>query len=337
MNGIKHWQKDDLLALALDRAEKLNALNEAMVTEITRLITQTQASEVLLYGASERAFCAGGDVAAVATRSRELPASFFAREYEADLALWQCKARLTTIGHGVVMGGGLGLFAPGQRRVVSETTVAAMPEITIGFFPDVGAHFFLPKYLASDVAYFMAVTGARLNGREMLELGLATHFIENRLLAPLQKQNFEVGDWDQLSSECQVQTHFKVLENRFKTFKREIAEFLGRADLEQMDLYAQEYLDLGLNNWFAATMETFLAGSPVSKYVTQKLFRTPLKTDPKKALELDLKLAHWFDHHPDFKEGVRALLVDKDKNPKWAKLTSEIKKQIDELIPMDSK
>lgn len=335
MNGIKHWQKDDFLAIALDRAEKLNALNEEMVTEITRLITHSQASEVQLYGASERAFCAGGDVAAVATRSREVPATFFSSEYAADLSLWQCDARLTTIGHGVVMGGGLGLFAPGQRRVVSETTVAAMPEITIGFFPDVAAHYFLPKYLPPELAYFMALTGARLNGREMFELGLATHFVENRFLTPLRSQAISAEQLDQLSKECQVQTHFKVLENRFKTFKGEIAEFLNHSELEQMDLHAQNYLELGLKNWFATTMETFLTGSPVSKYVTQKLFRIPLKTDAKKALELDLKLAHWFDHHPDFKEGVRALLVDKDKNPKWAKLTSEIKKQIDELIPMD--
>lgn len=331
MKAVLAKKIDDHLHIGLNRPEKLGALNENMVLELKALLKASTASEVVLYGQSERAFCAGGDVASVVNRAGGEP-TFFAHEYAADLALWSFKGRLTTIGHGIVMGGGMGLFAPGHCRVVSETTVSAMPEITIGFFPDVGAHYFLRKFMGDEHARFVALTGARLNGKEMLESGLATHFIENRFLKTMLDKKIGIDEIDRLSLECRVQTHFRSLENRLLIYNKEINAFNLLPTIEEKDEYARKYMQENGSGWFYQTMEIYLAGSPTSKYLTQKLFERSPSKSPKEALDLDLKIAHWLDRGPDFKEGVRALLIDKDKNPSWQILTNDLKKEIDHLL-----
>lgn len=331
MKAILVKKVDDHLFIGLNRPEKLGALNEEMVLELKKLVIEEDRGQIVLYGHSDRAFCAGGDVASVVARKSGEP-TFFANEYAADLALWNFAGQLITIGHGVVMGGGLGLFAPGHLRVVSETTLSAMPEITIGFFPDVGAHYFLRKFMGDELARFMTITAARLNGREMIESGLATHFIENRYLKELTTEKVSVAQIEKLSTECQQQTHFRSLENRLQTFRREITAFNQLSTIEEKDIYAQKYIEENENGWFFQTMEIYLAGSPVSKYLTQKLFERSPSKNAKEALELDLKIALWLDRCSDFKEGVRALLIDKDKNPAWQTLTNDLKKEIDQLI-----
>lgn len=332
MKTIETQQKSGHTLIGLRRPNKLNALNEEMVIALRQSIESASSAPLILYGESERAFCAGGDVAAVVSGNPESEPTFFRAEYAADLSLWRVRERLTTLGHGIVMGGGLGLFSAGKVRVVSETTLAAMPEVTIGFFPDVASHYFLRLYAGDDVAKFMALTGARLNAREMIEHKLATHFLHNSALLKVREAPELLLELDQMHSEFKEQAHYKCLENNFESCASQIKEFLSLGSVEEMNQWARAYLAQNEKGWLVQTMETFIHGSDLSKYLSLKLFERKPSPSPESAFELDLKIAHWLYRAPDFKEGVRALLVDKDKNPAWCKLTADYEQQIDELL-----
>lgn len=332
MNTIKTLEKSGHNLIGLSRSAKLNALNEEMVVALRGAVKSCESGPVILYSECERAFCAGGDVAAVVSRDPSVSPSFFGAEYETDLSLWNISDRLITLGHGIVMGGGLGLFSAGKVRVATETSLAAMPEVTIGFFPDVASHYFLRSYCGDQVALFMALTGARLNAREMIETGLATHFVETSAVSKILETPELILEMDQMSSEFKEQTHYKSLENRLSSFEKEIETFLGLQSVEAMNEWASGYLESHQKGWMAESLKTFTHGSDLSKYLSLKLFKRKLSANPKEAFELDLKIAHWLYRAPDFKEGVRALLVDKDKNPRWSALTSDYKNQIDELL-----
>ncbi len=332
MNSIKTQEKNGYTLIGLARAQKLNALNEEMVVGLRESVLAARNGPVILYGDCERAFCAGGDVAAVVSGGPDVEPTFFAQEYQADLSLWGISDRLSTLGHGVVMGGGLGLFASARQRIVSETTLAAMPEVTIGFFPDVASHYFLRLYAGDEVALFMALTGARLNAKELIETKIATHFLHNTMMKQLQERPELLLELDQMSAEYKGQTHYKSLDNNLGRYKKEIREFLSLASIEKMNEWARDYLTSNEKGWLVQCMKIFIEGSDLSKYLSLKLFTRPRSNSADEAFELDLRIAQWLYRAPDFREGVRALLVDKDKNPKWSELTSEYKDQIDELL-----
>jgi len=184
-----------LRVVDLNRPKVLNALNREMVSTLLPLVmnwSQSDHSEVKLVvvrGTGGRAFCAGGDIrflhdCAVGARgaTRALAHNFFSEEYTLNNALGSSTVPFVSFLDGIVMGGGVGLSVHGRFRIATENTLFAMPETGIGFFPDVGGSYFLPRLSLAGLGTYLGLTGARLKGRDAFAAGIATHFISSSRL-----------------------------------------------------------------------------------------------------------------------------------------------------------
>ena len=189
-----------LMALVLNRPRVLNTLNREMIRLLTLGLEEAQAASdvrlVLISGAGERGFCAGGDLKeltrAVQDGEVHLADQFFREEYALDLMIHQCPKPVVVLAQGITMGGGLGLAAGADLVVATETTRMAMPETRIGFFPDVGGTGWLFTKCPRGYPEYLALTGYELEGAECVRLGLATHLVDQARLPELRQA---LNDW----------------------------------------------------------------------------------------------------------------------------------------------
>ncbi|XP_074766720.1 3-hydroxyisobutyryl-CoA hydrolase, mitochondrial isoform X3 [Athene noctua] len=179
--------------ITLNRPKVLNALSFPMIQQIyPQIKTWEQDPEIFLIimkGTGGKAFCAGGDIIAISDAGKvgdRLTQDFFREEYILNNAVGTCKKPYVALIDGITMGGGVGLSVHGHFRVATERTLFAMPETAIGLFPDVGGGYFLPR-LPGKIGCFLALTGFRLKGRDVLKAGIATHFVESEKLPALEK------------------------------------------------------------------------------------------------------------------------------------------------------
>lgn len=321
----------------LNTPHNLNALSLPM---IDRLNPQLRAWEqdadvvgVVLDGAGDRAFCAGGDVVAVCHAIRAagsgqaapLAEAFFEREYRLDYQLHTFRKPMLCWGHGFVMGGGIGLLAAGSHRVVTPTTRLAMPEIGIGLFPDVGGSWFLPR-MPGRTGVFLALTGAPLNAADARLAGLADFVLPHESLS---------GVLDAVSAErWQGDSHADGarLSHLLERFERSGADDLPPSNLlahlpQIDDVIGHDLLEdiaprlsalAGSDDvWLARAGAAFTKGSPTSAALSFELQRRARLLSLADVFRLEYQAAVGCSVHHDFAEGVRALLVDKDKNPRW--------------------
>ncbi|XP_067994013.1 3-hydroxyisobutyryl-CoA hydrolase, mitochondrial isoform X5 [Melanerpes formicivorus] len=179
--------------ITLNRPKALNAINISMIRQIyPQIKTWEQDPEtclIIIKGTGEKAFCAGGDVRAIRDAGKvgdRLAQDFFKEEYALNNAVGTCKKPYVALIDGITMGGGVGVSVHGHFRVATEKTLFAMPETAIGLFPDVGGGYFLPR-LSGRIGYYLALTGSRLKGRDVLKAGIATHFVDSEKLPALEK------------------------------------------------------------------------------------------------------------------------------------------------------
>ncbi|XP_075612294.1 3-hydroxyisobutyryl-CoA hydrolase, mitochondrial isoform X5 [Balearica regulorum gibbericeps] len=179
--------------ITLNRPKALNALNLSMIQQIyPQIKTWEQDPEtflIIIKGTGGKAFCAGGDIRAITDAGKvgdRLAQDFFRGEYMLNNAIGTCKKPYVALIDGITMGGGVGLSVHGRFRVATEKTLFAMPETAIGLFPDVGGGYFLPR-LSGKIGYYLALTGFRLKGRDVLKAGIATHFVDSEKLPALEK------------------------------------------------------------------------------------------------------------------------------------------------------
>ncbi|XP_054686638.1 3-hydroxyisobutyryl-CoA hydrolase, mitochondrial isoform X4 [Grus americana] len=179
--------------ITLNRPKALNALNLSMIQQIyPQIKTWEQDPEtflIIIKGTGGKAFCAGGDIRAITDAGKvgdRLAQDFFRGEYMLNNAIGMCKKPYVALIDGITMGGGVGLSVHGHFRVATEKTLFAMPETAIGLFPDVGGGYFLPR-LSGKIGYYLALTGFRLKGRDVLKAGIATHFVDSEKLPALEK------------------------------------------------------------------------------------------------------------------------------------------------------
>jgi len=314
--------------ITLDRPDALNSLTHDMIRDIHAAIRTHEADNnvdvIVLRSSNERSFCAGGDMKvtrlqAIAQEWEELHA-FFEEEYALNLHIGQCAKPYVSLVNGIAMGGGLGLSVHGDALVVSETARLAMPETAIGFFPDVGGTHFLSR-LPFDAGLWLALTGVPVKGAEAVTVGLATHFVHSEnfqilcdaleaqgreaLTSTLETLNDQLPDGvDRVSSNTISDGAFiTTLEQRKAWFASDSQQAMIAA-LEKASESSEDAKRL---------LDRINVVSPYAMALTRKLLIEAKQHDLAACLQLELRAAAEAVRHPDFVEGIRAVLVDKDK------------------------
>lgn len=303
--------------IRLNRPKALHALNEAMCRGVLDALEQWRedphVAVVLVDHAEGRGFCAGGDIRLMAESGAGDGAaarSFFATEYRMNHRLFTYAKATVAFLNGVVMGGGVGIALPCRWRVATENTKFAMPETAIGLFPDVGGGWYLSR-LPGRIGQYLALTGARLSGAECQALGLATHYLP---AAELEEAKARISA-EPLQSEA-ILTELSVEPPAADILQhRERIDRLFASDhLEEV--FAALEADDGA--WAAEQLATVRKRSPLSMKVSLKLLldgaTMPTFEDE---MRQEYAVASHIVQRPDFAEGVRAVIVDKDHAPRW--------------------
>ncbi len=304
--------------ISLNRPRALNALDLGMILAIrTALATwenDPAVEAVVIEGAGDRAFCTGGDIRAIrdAALSGDDAAitAFFTEEYALNLAIARYKKPYIALIDGICMGGGIGLSVHGTMRVVSEAAVLAMPETGIGFFPDVGATFALPR-LRGEIGAYLGLTGARVQGADAVYAGLATHFVPRERFATLAD---EIAADGPAALACAAQP---VPDGKLAGIIDQVRCF-GAGSVGQI----VERLQALSTAWSRETLNMLGHVSPSAVAWTFEALRRGAGLTLEQALRAELSLACRVTQHPDFAEGVRAMLVDKDRAPRWHPATA---------------
>jgi enoyl-CoA hydratase len=322
-DDIRLEQRGGLVVVTLNRPRALNALTMPMCQALDAGLTSWQADPsvhaVLIKGAGERAFCAGGDIrwlyGVLTSEGVAAAVRFYALEYPMNARLHHFAKPYIALLDGITMGGGVGVSVHGSHRVVTERTVFAMPETGIGLFPDVGATYVLSR-LPGGLGLHLGLTGARLGAADCLYAGLGTHHVAADRLGALEDALAEAD----LSSDA-----FAAVDRVLDRFQSRAGESDLRALQERIDhSYVRESLEDVIaalaaepSGWGRSQLEQIGTKSPTSLAVTFRQLRTGATLDFDAAICLEYRLVQRFMAGHDFREGVRALIIDKDNRPRW--------------------
>lgn len=329
---VRAQTRGPLGLLTLDRPRALNALELEMVRALQRHLDAWSADPavqaVVVRGAGERAFCAGGDVRAVAqalaaapaTMPEHLAVAFFREEYALNRTIHHLPKPYVSLVDGVCMGGGLGISVHGSHRVAGERLVLAMPETALGFFPDVGGGWFLPRF-PGEAGTYLGLTGARADTADSLWLGYATHHVPaagfDALVGALADADWGAGAPKAVVDAVLARFHRAAGPSALAGQRDAIDRCFAGARVEDvLEALAREGTP-----WAEATRATLLRMSPTSLKATLHLLRRGRALPYDAVVELEYRLSQSLGARPDFREGVRAVLVDKDNAARWSPAT----------------
>jgi len=314
--------------ITLNRPKALNALNLPMVRTIHPVLKAWNKDDsigcVVIKGAGEKAFCAGGDVKSIAVnRGSDLGKEFFKEEYRLNLEIGQLSKPYVALIHGITMGGGVGLSVHGRYRVATEKTLFAMPETAIGLFPDVGGGYFLPR-LQGKLGLFLALTGNRLKARDLFFSGVATHFVESRELPYLEDELLNLDNPTDENVKELLASYHKKCDDKEATFSlqdklQSIDKLFGGKDMESIF----NALESDGSEWAIKQLELLKKMSPVSIKITHRQCEEGAKLSLADTLKMEYRMSQGCMANDDFYEGIRAVLIDRDHSPKWSPPTIE--------------
>lgn len=314
-------------SVTLNRPKALNALTQPMVLDLDARLKEwaedPSINAVVVRGAARDdgrvPFCAGGDIRLLYGEQddpeRHFATVFYAQEYRLNTLVFRYPKPYVALIDGVVMGGGVGISIHGSHRVMTERALFAMPETGIGLFPDVGATYFLPR-LKGKAGLYLGLTGARIGAADSLYLGLATHVVASDALQAL--------DETLLATDLGGDAHAAI-----DRVLAESAADLGPAPLAAhqaaidrcFDANSVEEIVSNLeaegSDWAEETRATLAQKSPTSLKVTHRQLTEHGERDFEEAMALEYRLAMHCNLGVDFFEGIRAQIVDKDRNPAW--------------------
>jgi enoyl-CoA hydratase len=309
--------------LRLNRPKAIHALTttmcDAMSDALLKWRTDDAVEVVVIDHAEGRGFCAGGDVVMLARSGNEDASEakrFFFAEYRLNHLLFTYDKPTIAVMDGITMGGGVGISLPCTWRVATENTRLAMPETGIGLFPDVGGGWYLSR-LPGRVGQFMALTGARLDGAECRYLNLATHYVEQAGLPDLVERIMKAPARAQgaLGAASTTPPDAKIEQNL-----PQIAKLFASDRLE--DVAAA--LEADESDWAHSELATLRTKSPLSCKVSLRLLTEGVeRADFADEMRAEYALAGRVVRTHDFREGVRALLIDKTGDPQWDPPTPE--------------
>jgi len=322
--------------ITLSVAATLNSLTLEMVDLLQAQLDAWRNDDTIavlfIEGAGEKAFCAGGDVQALHASAVETPGgpcdyaeAFFAREYRMNHAIHTYPKPIICWGHGIVMGGGLGVMAGCSHRVVTEKTRIAMPEVTIALFPDVGGSWFL-NHMPGAAGEFLALTGASINAADAIYTGIADRFISSEYKESVLGQLLAC-DWHAAAEE-----NHALVRHTLRPFAEQSVASLPAGQVEpHMDTInalcdgdsVHEIIDniTALDTadpWLVKARDSLSHGSKLAaRWIHRQLWETR-HASLREVFQAEIQLVTNIVRHPEFAEGVRALLIDKDRQPKWA-------------------
>ena len=318
----------------LNSERTLNSLSVEMVSLLRPQLEAWQLDTsivcVILQGAGEKAFCAGGDVRRVydsiiecgADTPNPYAAEFFENEYRLDYLIHQYQKPFIVWGHGFVMGGGIGLMSGASHRVVTEKSRLAMPEMAIGLFPDVGSTWFLTR-TPGRTGLFLGLTGAHFNAADALFIGLADRYIAHE-----RKEDVIAGLVAAAWTDC-TKTNVGVVSAVLREAEN-LNELPASTVRQHYDIInqltdADTLVEIAHNivsfetedSWMQRAAAGLNNGCPTTAYIVYEQLRRGNKLSLEAVFQMELVVALQCSKHPDFPEGVRALLVDKDGAPQW--------------------
>jgi enoyl-CoA hydratase len=312
--------------ITLNRPRQLNALTAGMVKAIAPQLELWRHDEsvtrILIEGAGGKAFCAGGDIRALYDLGRAgnlAPArAFWREEYTLNHTLKTYPKPIIALIDGIVMGGGVGMSFHGSHRVATEKLMFAMPEVGIGFFPDVGATHMLPR-LPGRMGTYLALTGARIGQADALMLGLATHGVASIALPDLRAALTTDEAVDAMLARfassppaAPLQEHSGVINDAFA--EPTLVEIMAKLG----------HLALGGHLFAAETLETMRAKSPMSQAIALRQMQTGGEMSFAQAMLTEFRVVSRIAEGHDFYEGVRAVIIDKDHTPRWQPASIEL-------------
>jgi len=300
--------------ILLNRPKALNALDLDMIGACTRALVawrdDPHVHAVVIEGAGDRAFCAGGDIRALRdgqlSGDRTGVEAFFRQEYDLNLMISSYPKPYIALIDGICMGGGIGLSVHAPYRVATEHAVFAMPETAIGFFPDIGATFFLPR-LPGQLGTYYGLTGLRVTGADAVHCGFGTHFVSRARLPILSAALAEYGV-AALARIVEPLPPFSLADHAASIdacfAARSVPEIVRQLEIETAE-------------WAVAATKALRTVSPTAlSFTLEALHRGADLTLPD-SLDAEFRLTRTTMAYPDFAEGVRAMVVDKDRKPKW--------------------
>ncbi len=337
-------QKGQLGVITLNRPKALNALTHEMALALDAKLQDwqgdTSIAAVLIKGAGEKAFCAGGDVVKLYNEGKaggHYPRHFYHDEYVCNARVKHFTKPYIALIDGIVMGGGVGVSVHGSHRIATERTMFAMPETGIGLFPDVGGTYFLPR-CPGEVGMYLGLTGDRLKAADTLYAGVANSFVQsNRLeefeaaLGNVEFSSDPFNDVDQVISIFEGDAGPAILPDFRLMIDRHFSNDTVEEILTNLDQEDEE--------WAVRTVKTLRQKSPTSLKLTFAQIRKGAKVDFNDCMKLEWRMVNRIVEGVDFYEGVRALLIDKDQKPAWspAKLENVQDADIDAYFaPLDT-
>jgi enoyl-CoA hydratase/carnithine racemase len=332
--------RNHVAVVTLNRPGALNALSLEMILRLRTLFSDfskdPEVYAVLIRGAGEKAFCAGGDIRALYQSFKNgssLHTEFFAAEYPLDYLLYSYSKPYAALLDGITLGGGMGISQGSRLRIVGERTRIAMPEVAIGFFPDVGASYFLSR-LPGKLGLYLALTGVQIGAADALYSQLADVYLPPAAIASIADDLSQLRWSDERSAdlrrflqaraaaplslptlpglrEC-IDTHFS---------RASIAAILSSLESETRGVYGP---------WAQAAAQLMRSRSPTLLSVTLRQLQRGASLSLAACFRMELGMAAYAFEQSDFLEGIRAVLVDKDNSPRWR--PGRIEDVTDEMI-----
>ena len=307
---------NNVACITLNRPKQLNALNLPMVKEMQKQLSDCESDSkikvIIIKGAGDTAFCAGGDVKSqrnfLLEGKLDSAMEFFKEEYKLNYQIYNCKKPYIAFINGVTMGGGVGVSVHGRYRIATEKTLFAMPETAIGFFADVGGSYFLSR-LKDKIGIYLVLTGNRLKGKDVKRTGIATHYMDSKVLSDFEAQLYENKH---LSVEDLLKKYDEKIADDFDSSK--ILANFNESSLEKI-MYN---LEKDGSEWSKQQLKLLNKMSPSSLKVAIKQLELGFNKSLKECLEMEYQLCLRFCTKCDFSEGVRAVLIDRGDTPKWS-------------------
>lgn len=309
-----------LATVLLNRPKALNALTHEMCVALDANLkhwaTDDSVRAVVVQGAGERAFCAGGDIVKLYNEGRaggQYPYDFYHDEYRTNALIHYYPKPYISLLDGIVMGGGCGVSIPGSHRVATENVMFAMPETGIGLFPDVGGSFFLSR-APGHVGEYLALTGSRLKAADCLYAGVADHHVPADRLDDLSAAlaNADISDFEHATRIVEGFASDPG-EAPLATVRDGIDRHFSLGSVEEI----LESLDADGGDWAQKTASIMRSKSPTSTKVALRQVRDGASRDFYGCMQMEWRMVNRIIAGRDFYEGTRATVIDKDQAPKW--------------------